>query len=661
MYTGHIYNKEGNPISGVKVSDGLNIATTDKKGFYSLPGWERANVISVQMLTENHDDWYRYIDKDLSVYDFYISPYTPRIDKAASFLHFSDSEIFLDGAYPHLWIDFVKKNVKEESPDFIIHTGDICRRKGLEYHRIAMNSQNMGVPVRYTLGNHDYVADKYGEYTFERLYGPVWYSFEIGETHFVVLPITKGDAPGIYKPEDSVRWLKNDLAIKDKNKKVVIFCHDSNTEFEKNGTLTLGEKTIDLLEYNALAWVFGHHHAHYVKCIDGRFHIGTGRPDFGGIDGVPAACRCVCINGDGDLTAKLNFNQKDASAPCEARRVDLGDKICFTAPIITEVEIFVATFSPDSTRGGRICKLSTSGELLNSFETEGNVMWSMAHLGGTIYALDDHGIVYYIDAESFALIKKIQLTSQSLPLYNGGVLTNGGLLYVATNNMIYEFDGKSGEVIRKLTDGQTSAISATSAPLFLDGMIIKGKHWRGLSAIRATDGQPLWFNAEVIDAIATPIAVGDEIIMPTRYHVAKLSKDGNILAKSASHSERFYNAESTPVYHEGKLYVPTTEVGIMVLDYETLEELYTFDCEGSLIAAAPYTGVNYKSTFGKPVIKDNTLIFTAADGKVYFYDIGSRELKKKINIGHPILSGVCETNEGYCVADFDGGISFIEE
>lgn len=657
MFTGHIYNNEGKALEGIRVSDGRNIAVTDSEGYYSLPGWERANVISVQMLTENHDDWFRYIDREHSVYDFYVTPYS--CEDNVSFIHFSDTEIFLDGAFPHLWLGFVKNCVKERSPGFIIHTGDICRRKGLEYHRIAMNSQNMGVSVRYTLGNHDYVADKYGEYTFERLYGPIWYSFDLGNTHFVILPITKGEAPSLYKPEDCAEWFSNDLALVGKEKSIIMFCHDSNPNFEKDGTFKSGSKIVDLNDYNALAWVFGHHHAHYAKTINGRYHIGTGRPDFGGIDGVAAACRYVKIEKDGSLFTALDFNKKDSDTECEVKRIELENKICYTSPVYAEGSIFVATFSPNSSEKGKIFKLSTNGDILASIETDSDVKWSMAYFEDSLFALDDHGTVYHLDTKDLTLKNKFSLSVQTLPIYSGGIVVDADKLYISTNNSILELDARSGERIRLIDDPNLSSISSTTNPIFTDKLIIKGNHWRGMCAIERDGGQSVWFNKTVVDSVANPILVDSEIIAPTRYRVIKLNLDGKIIAESASHSERFYNTHSSPLYYNGKLYVPTTEVGIMVLDAETLEELYTLDCEGSLIASGPYTGINYKSTFGNPIVKDETVIFTAADGCIYFYGVNDRALKKKINIGHPLLSGVVEIDGGYCVCDFDGGLSFF--
>ena len=67
-------------------------------------------------------------------------------------------------------IEHVRDTVKETDPAFLIHTGDICYEDGLKQHIKDMNTENMGVPVRYVIGNHDYVAGKYGEALFESIY-----------------------------------------------------------------------------------------------------------------------------------------------------------------------------------------------------------------------------------------------------------------------------------------------------------------------------------------------------------------------------------------------------------------------------------------------------------------------------------------------------------
>ena len=258
MYKGHVFHAQTHaPISGICVTDGRNTVRTDINGSFSLPGWEREHVISVGALTCSHTDWFAMIDGHKGDFDFFITP--AQTAARHSFLHISDTEIG-GGCGP--WLDFVKRCVKETAPGFLIHTGDICRRNGLEHHWKDMNYDTMGCPVRYTLGNHDYVDDRYGEYTFERLYGPAWYSFDFGNVHYIVLPIKEGEAPSGYESEDSDIWLKRDLEMADPEKKVICFCHDLCTADEDGFVIPVEGEELDLKKHNLLAWCFGHYHIH---------------------------------------------------------------------------------------------------------------------------------------------------------------------------------------------------------------------------------------------------------------------------------------------------------------------------------------------------------------------------------------------------------------
>ncbi len=657
MYTGHIYNNEGLPLSGVRVSDGQNIATTDSEGRYSLAGWEHAHVISVQMLTRHHDDWYRYIDEDVVVYDFYISPYVS--ENECTFFHFSDTEIFIDGARPEGWVGGIKILCDEYKPDFIIHTGDICRRIGLEQHRYAMNSENMGVPVRYTLGNHDYVNDKYGEYTFERLYGPVWYSFELGKIHFVVLPIPRGEVPGIYKSDDRLVWLKNDLEAMSSDKRPIFLCHEPCNGFEYSCILQSEHRTVNLKKYNPLAWVFGHLHVDYIRETDGRFHIGTGRPDFGGIDGSPAGCRLIKVNKDQKLSTKIIYN-KASNNLCEAERQVIAKNFCFTAPLYAEEKIFVSTFDDGCPSDCAIIALAKNGNTIWEYRTTSSVKWNIAYENGFIFAKDDFGIVHAISASDGKAIWTKKLTSEHMTTASGGLKVQDGRLYVATNERAFIINALNGEILlaSEYSDISSSA-AATVSPIPFGNKLLWGKHWRGLICFDGENGKTLWHNKDTIDFLAEPIVVGGSIYAPTRYKIAKLDENGNIVAESKSHSEKFFNTTSTPLYHSGKLFVPTAEQGLGVYDGETLELIKFISTSPSLIAAAPYNPIGEQTVFGKPIIDGESLIFTAADGNVYFCDAESYEVKRVVSIGHPILSGVTATDEGYYVCDFDGGLSFI--
>ena len=144
MLQGHVYHKDSRqPIGGMLVSDGRNLCRTDASGYFSLPGWEHAHLVYVCALTHAHNDWFYMIENHESDYDFYLSPV--EAPGAHSFLHFSDTEIQEPCGE---WLDFIKKYTRKLSPDFMIQTGDIYGKLGLEQHYLDMNESTMGCPVR---------------------------------------------------------------------------------------------------------------------------------------------------------------------------------------------------------------------------------------------------------------------------------------------------------------------------------------------------------------------------------------------------------------------------------------------------------------------------------------------------------------------------------
>ena len=612
----------------------------------------------MQVLTVHHDDWYRYIDKEFDVYDFYITPYVK--GENCSFFHFSDSEIYIDGAYPEKWVGGIKKMANELKPDFIVHTGNICRRKGLEGHRYAMNSDNMGVPVRYTLGNHDYVNDRYGEYTFERLYGPVWYSFALGKVRFVVLPITHGEAPSGYEKDDCLKWLKSDLEAMPIGMRPVFLCHRPCLGFDGKFKITEGEFSIDLDDYNALAWVFGHLHVHYLTEINGRFHIGTGRPDFGGIDGTPAGCRVVKINKKHELFTELIY-VKGSKNECEAKRYAISNGFCFTSPIYAEGKVFVASFDDGYPRECAITALNKDGQVIWKHKTESSVKWNIVYENGVVYAKDDFATVYAISAKDGFLIWKKHLKANDATATAGGLTVDGNKIYVGTNERLFVLNASDGESAWESEYCDPSLLSAPVSPVLLGDKILWGKHWRGLFCFDKKSGETLWQNKDIADFLAEPIVVDDVIYAPTRYRISKLDVNGRVICESEKKSENFFNTPSSPVYYKDRLFVPTTERGIGVYDANTLELITYISTSPSLIAASPYISIGQQTIFGKPIIEDGTLIFSAADGVVYFCDADSYEVKRRVSIGHPIISGVTSTGDGYFICDFDGGLAYIEK
>lgn len=181
----------GEPIANVCVTDGMNVVKTNGNGEFQLNGWRKSHFVTVTVPSGYQtDDYYIPVNKNTKSYDFTLNKSDITAQTEHSFVQISDTEISASGTGE--WLDNVKEIVKQNNPAFLIHTGDICYEDGLKKHIEDMNTETMGCTVRYVIGNHDYVKGKYGEELYESIYGPVWYSFDVGNIHYVVTSFQTG-------------------------------------------------------------------------------------------------------------------------------------------------------------------------------------------------------------------------------------------------------------------------------------------------------------------------------------------------------------------------------------------------------------------------------------------------------------------------------------
>lgn len=660
MYTGFVYDKEtGKPIKDARVSDGRNICLTDEFGKFSLGGWERASLVFVNMLTASHDDWYIEIAEGVESYDFYLTPY--KTDSKGCFAQVSDTELGVGDTPTDLgtWGGFLRGVVEKENCDFIIHTGDICRRAGLAAHYRHMNYETMGCPVRYTLGNHDYVNEKYGEYTYETLYGPVWYSFDLGDAHYVVLPIKRGEAPSGYLPSDSDLWLERDLSLKSPEKKLVVLCH----EFACNKDFIMRDSGLDLKKYNAIAWVCGHYHNNYLMECGGRYLITTARPDCGGIDCTPASVRTVCLTNDG-IESKIIYNDITACDRSDEFlwRTKLSGDILFSSPVISDGKIFVATSSDATPRQPAVyCLDASDGAVVWMCPVKAGIKNHITLAEDTIFALDIFGTLYAIDArcgkEKYQ--KKIELGScfstVCAPLYHNGVI------YVGSAEHITALNAADGSIVWEKSYTPPCLVTSTARFLLSDGLLIVGNHWKFHFAVNTTTGERVWEHTDGRDAVATCAVVGACIIKPSFDTLYKIDLQSGKTLKSIKPEPLVdFNAVAEPLIYSGKIYLATANRGVMRFDLETLAPECEYPVGKAKVPVSSYATHDFCGASGTPQIIGKSLVFSSPDGYVYIYDASSSVLLRKISVGAPVYTEPNVCDRKIITADLSGNVTAYE-
>ncbi|MEG1963989.1 MAG: PQQ-binding-like beta-propeller repeat protein, partial [Clostridia bacterium] len=511
-----------NPIANVAVTDGKNVVKTDESGHFKLKGWHKARFVTITNPTGYWTEkYYLEISKKIKRYDF-------ELDKVETsqtnhnFVHISDTEVGKNGVGE--WINDVKNVVEQQKPAFIIQTGDICYADGLKSHIKGMNSENMGVPVRYAMGNHDFVGGSdgdYGEELFEDIYGPVCYSFDVGEIHYIVTPMmTYTETPAKYSKNDVWRWVENDLKNKEPNKKVVMFNHDY-CEDENGFEIKRGSNTLKLKENGLIAWIFGHWHYNFVNNVDGVFNICTAKPDLGGVDNSPNAVRDVCVNADKIVSANLYYGYK-ISAEANSNflwRAQLDGRVMFAEPIIQQNFAYIA-MATDSypSKSGITCIDLLSGKTVWQYDTINSVRNSFAVSGNYVVCQDVEGRVYCLDKSSGALLWQTDCVLLNPKNTSKGVVVENDFVYCGSEEKITCLNIANGSVC--WAENRAGNSSSASRFVVYKNFLIVGSHWDRVVCYDKTTGKKLWESQnKVFFVTSTPYCYDDKVVVASNENI----------------------------------------------------------------------------------------------------------------------------------------------
>jgi hypothetical protein len=136
--------------------------------------------------------------------------------------------------------------INQLNPDFVMHVGDMVQgytrdeNQWLkEYEEFMSYMDKLNVPWYPTAGNHDVFTaiwdsdDRTYEELYKKYFGPLRYSFDYKNSHFVVMYTDEAMTSKPVVSGEQIQWLKNDLAGTDKTS-IFIFMHKPVWRYEDN-------------------------------------------------------------------------------------------------------------------------------------------------------------------------------------------------------------------------------------------------------------------------------------------------------------------------------------------------------------------------------------------------------------------------------------------
>ena len=646
----------GNPIAGVSVTDGRNVVKTNEKGEFEINGWSKSHFVAVTIPSGYETDrYYIPVDKKTESYDFELDRSAATVQENHCFLQISDTEIGEDGTGD--WLGDVKALVKENEPAFLIHTGDICYEAGLKKHIEEMNTDTMGCSVKYVIGNHDYVDGKYGEELYESLYGPVWYSFEVGNVHYVVTSFQKGsDYKSFYNKNDRWKWLKNDLKNVDKDMKVVMFNHTKSPSDDY--VLSFGRDELDLKKHNLVAWIFGHYHYNYVYENEGVLNISAPRPDCGGIDSSPAGTRIINVSADGSISTEMRYYDLGMTAqPKNAVwSTELVGNVLFCDTVFDNGFVYTATVDDDYPRVCKIyCLDAENGKIKWSFETENSVKNNVCIDNDRLVAIDVDGNVYCLDKANGTVLWQKSVELGNTIGTSNAICINNGVVFAGTARTVTALNLSDGSV--KWSNNRDRGENSPAEFVVYGNKLIVNSHWDALAALNAESGKALWDNKDedIRFRSSTPIAVDDNTLLVADDDAIMLVdiNNGDITSKT-TFEEYSFSSSAQPALLNDIAYIPTSNDGIVAFDLNSKKIVWHFETGESILFTAPYAGKGRKIVESTPVIDDKNIIFGSNDGFIYIVNAESGELVNKYQAGSAVLGKIALNDDKIYVGTFDG-------
>ncbi|MBR5808227.1 MAG: calcineurin-like phosphoesterase C-terminal domain-containing protein [Alistipes sp.] len=301
VVSGYVRDTSGAGISGVAVSDGFSVVTTNAKGFYSMIVSPDTWYIFISLPSEyevptneyGQPCFYKKYDPTQSNYNFELKPLAGGKETKFSLFVLTDTHVstsYRRARFREETIASIKRHLNNEVPKdmpcYGFTLGDLVSNSstnntGAERVNVRdlLSKESVGFPVFQVMGNHDntfwdannpiYADSRNSTYNIkaqrehEDIFGPANYSFNRGDVHIIGMRniiYMSNSVNNNYEvgfTDEQWEWLKQDLALVPRDKMVVLGCHIRLHGETKNH---IGDVTALLGEYKEAHIFSGHSH-----------------------------------------------------------------------------------------------------------------------------------------------------------------------------------------------------------------------------------------------------------------------------------------------------------------------------------------------------------------------------------------------------------------
>lgn len=288
-----IISCDGVGVPGVVVSDGIEVTVTDENGVYYLQSKEYNQLVFMSVPSGYEavsngvlPNFHKKVDGNPST--------TERADWTLVKVDNHDHIMYIIGdmhlanrnndliQFAEFTDDLMKQVANNKTKrQYALTLGDMTwdlywldTNYDLYSYVETINTSLSGIQVFHTIGNHDHEMAMAGDFNtvsaYKNTVAPTYYSFNIGEIHYIVLDniLCTNDGLGSRTYESSlttdlIAWLKNDISLVDKSKTIVITMHAQLYNEVGNNSMAMTSELENICKNYTTHVVTAHTHVVY--------------------------------------------------------------------------------------------------------------------------------------------------------------------------------------------------------------------------------------------------------------------------------------------------------------------------------------------------------------------------------------------------------------
>lgn len=311
---GRVVDYEAKPVAGVAVSDGVLVTTTDAEGRYYLRS-ERKNVFVFISIPKNYrvaidravpQFFQRFKSTRTSTYEQHNFVLAPEENTRHRVLVWSDTHLANRTDDANQFKKFFKPDIEQQIAKaksegvklYAVGLGDLAwdeywYKNDYSLKDYREDISDFDLTIFSSPGNHDNdpsIADDFlAAAGFRDNLNPLYYSFNIGDIHYIMMDNTlfknSGASSNSYNvqdytegfTDDQMKWLKADLATVPEGTTIIFGLHipwtnrsQANGNFTYAMPATFRTQVESMLSKYTVHFISGHTHTNYTNIINSK-------------------------------------------------------------------------------------------------------------------------------------------------------------------------------------------------------------------------------------------------------------------------------------------------------------------------------------------------------------------------------------------------------